>query len=488
MGLFIVVESDIKVNQQINEAISSLDKQAVIKNYLDLKELYADLATNKIKDDISLAIIEFSNKKITEWPVEIFEFFKKFANDEFPGLNSDFKILFSSFDDEKLNHRTLLLMPAYNFVFKPLDELILKETINAALNFKSKLAPIELKSTKSSSSIGILKVVELFSVSELGFTTYSDVQLVEGSVSKYFCTIFNHERKRSAWAQCLRSFAHPKKANCFVNQFQFYGVDTAFLMTVRKFIVQQKNQKTSEFALDLTADEATLKIKIGLLAMDLETAAKLQEDLLHHFKNAEVEIIHFSKAEDLADKTVLQTCDTVLNLSEILPEEFIKLTKPNAKLFWLNSKMENEELRKELALVYKDLQYLPLDRSYLYKKLKIHHPELLEKEVSTFLTVTTSEKMKSANLIKISEISEIFVNFNYARELPPKANREFIFISEDETNLVELPAFCHFSEPMKSEKGVFFHQFVFFGMTDHFLKQIRLWITQDYILKNKKDK
>ena len=95
--------------------------------------------------------------------------------------------------------------------------------------------------------------------------------------------------------------------------------------------------------------------------------------------------------------------------------------------------------------------------------------------------------MKSTNLIKISEISEVYVVFNYARELTPKSSREFIFITEDETTLVEIPAFCHYVEPAQGEKGMFLHQFMFFGMTDHYLKQIRLWIMQDYILQNKKE-
>lgn len=489
MGLYLIIESDGKAIQQIQTAISSLDPQPIFKTYQNLEEFYKETeGQKKITDAVNLAVVEFTHKKLQEWNHEFVKFKTSLLVPENTEINQDVQILMSSFDEANVQHKTLLSLPVNNFIFKPYDTLILKETINAALTFKKRLAPIELKANKSSSTIGILKDIELVSVSELGFVTFSEIQLPEGSVSKYFCPIFSYNKKQSAWAQCLHSFPHPTKENTFVNQFQFYGVETAFLMNIRKYIALNKLRKTTEFVFDLTTEEATLQIRIGLLATDLEAAAKLQEDLVHHFKNVEVEIIHFLSALDLPKRTNLQTFDTILNMSELKPDEFSKLMKPGAKHFWLNTKMEDDEERKELAAFYKDLNYTPLDRSYLYKKLKLHHPEILEKEPSSFLTVACGlEKMKSANLLKISEISEIFVTFNYTRELALKTTREFIFLAEDETNLVELPAFCHFVEPAQGEKGKFVQQFVFFGMTDHYLKQIRLWLMQDYIAKNQKE-
>lgn len=489
MGLYLIIESDEKASKTIQEVISSIDGQAVFKTFANLASFYKENAEKKITEELSLIVIEYSSaKKLNEWKVELLNFRKNLATEENPEFNQQVQVLMSSFDDPATPHRTLVTLPINNFIFKPYDVLVLKETINAALNFRKRLAALELKSFKSSSSIGILKDIELFSVSELGFVTFSDIQLNDNSVSKFFCPVFSYNKKQSAWAQCLHSFPHPTKEKTFVNQFQFYGVESAFLMNIRKYIATNKLRKTNEFALNLVSEEATLQTKIGILSTDLEMAAKLQEDLTHHFKNIEIEIVHFTNAPDLAKRTNLQTFDTVLNLTELMPEEFSKLFKATAKYFWLNTKLEDDEKRKELAAFYKDISYLPIDRSYLYKKLKLHHPEWQEKEPSSFMTVTAgAEKMKSANLLKISEISEIFVNFNYTRELLPKTSREFIFIAEDETNLVELPAFCHFAEPSKGEKGKFFHQFVFFGMTDHYLKQVRLWLTQDYIKQNQKD-
>lgn len=490
MGLFLIIESDEKASQQIQTAVSSLDAQAVFKTYLNLEAFYKEEAEKKTTEAVSLLVIEFTGKKIHEWQQELTALKAHFLSAENPEINQDIQVLMTSFDDAALEHRKLLDLPVYNFIFKPFDELILKESLNAALTFKKKLSTIDLKSTKSSSSIGILKDIELVSVSEMGFVTFSDIKLPEGSVSKYFCSIFSYNKKQSAWAQCLHSFPHPTKENTFVNKYQFFGVESAFLMSIRKYVAAQKLRKTHEFVFDLSSapNLPAATIRFGIMATQLEAASKLQEEITKHFKNVEVELIYFTQVADLASRTNLRTFDTILNLTDVLPVDFSKLFKAGALHFWLNTVLKDDEERKELSEFYKDLIYAPLDRSYLYKKLKLHHAQLVENEPSSYMTVTCFEKMKSANLLKISEISEVDVTFNYTRELIPKTHREFIFLAEDETNLVELPAFCHFVEPAQGEKGKFVHQFVFFGMTDHYLKQIRLWLTHDYILKNQKEK
>jgi hypothetical protein len=59
---------------------------------------------------------------------------------------------------------------------------------------------------------GILKDVELQSISELGFLTLSDSEIPLYSLSKYFSSIFDTEKKQSVWAQCLASIPHPQKS------------------------------------------------------------------------------------------------------------------------------------------------------------------------------------------------------------------------------------------------------------------------------------
>ena len=107
-------------------------------------------------------------------------------------------------------------------------------------------------------------------------------------------------------------------------------------------------------------------------------------------------------------------------------------------------------------------------------------------EPPDLLNISTTEKLNALTMVKISEICELYVNFTYYRELPFETFREFAFIGEDENQIVELPGFCNFSEKSQKKdegKEIFNHQFVFWGMTDHYLKQIRMWLLSNYISK-----
>src|SRR5690606_21337817 len=119
--------------------------------------------------------------------------------------------------------------------------------------------------------------------------------------------------------------------------------------------------------------------------------------------------------------------------------------------------------------------------------LKIFLQDLEFSEVPDMLCIATAEKLKALTMVKLTEICELYVNFSYYRELPLETTREFAFISEDETQMVELPAFCNFKEKSKLKdehnKDSYLHQFIFWGMTDHYLKQIRIWLLSNYIEK-----
>ncbi len=70
----------------------------------------------------------------------------------------------------------------------------------------------------------------------------------------------------------------------------------------------------------------------------------------------------------------------------------------------------------------------------------------------------------------------------YKRRVDVGEFREIILWQPDELAAPELTAVCNFSEASQSKKGVFLNHFVLFGMTDHFLKSIRIWIRNNHIL------
>jgi hypothetical protein len=156
---------------------------------------------------------------------------------------------------------------------------------------------------------------------------------------------------------------------------------------------------------------------------------------------------------------------------EIMPEIFLMASKDYS----------DNELR-QLGAFTKDIFYRPVDRAYLAMKLKIYFPELpTGQESITYPTMKNAENIYAANPVQISEISEAGLIMQYYRAIAVGSFREFVLWHPYESGAPKLVGICNFSEETAT-KGTFNNQFVFFGVTDHFLKAIRIWIRDNYIL------
>lgn len=257
---------------------------------------------------------------------------------------------------------------------------------------------------------------------------------------------------------------------------------------IRKFVAHLKPQEVSSSIWNLEAKSKTAKLKIGLVATHGPDADGYQKDLQSHFTNLEVEFLDYSVIEGWPKA---MDHDWIINASDLQHDQIKSYFKETTKYFWIPSSDQKEETFKDLAEIYLDVFTLPHDRSYFYKKLKCHMPELAPAEIPYLLSVTCHQIIKAANTIKVSEVSEIFINFHYSRELDVNSFREFIFLATAEDAAIEIPAFCQFKEKAQNtqpgDKNIFFHQFIFYAMTDHFQKEIRLWLLHNYIVQNKKE-
>lgn len=377
----------------------------------------------------------------------------------------------------------------YNFIFKPYDQLILKESLNIATKIGKRAQSIEMKAQEASAFVGILKEVELQSMSELGFVTLSEVQFSEKVISKYFSPIFRFDKKQSVWAQCLVSLPHPQKPDTFINKFQFIAIDQNVLNAIRRFIQAHKQDQTSSALWNFQNPAQIIPHKIGIVGLESDETTLLIQSIHDHFENATAELIKLDPQKK--SKEIAFDHQIVINLSEIKIENLKSYFKDTCQFFFLSPTKINEDDLVALSKEYTDIYTLPYDRYYVFKKMKIHFPGLKQKEPTQLSNVTTHEKMKATSKVKISDINEVSLSFTHYRELPLRTFREFIFITEDETKLIELRGICHYTEKAQStEPGAgpsFIHQFMFYGMTDMYLKQIRLWLLQNYIVQNQKN-
>lgn len=123
----------------------------------------------------------------------------------------------------------------------------------------------------------------------------------------------------------------------------------------------------------------------------------------------------------------------------------------------------------------------PIDKAYLIKKIKIHFPQLKNKEAIDLTTVLFEASIKSANPIELVEYSEAGLVMKYNRAIEIDSFREFMLPIKISANSLELLARCNFTEEVTGDQKGFINHFVFFGMRDHYLKSIRLWIRDTYI-------
>lgn len=488
MGRYLIVDHEDKSVEQIIEALRAVDAQAQLESFPDMESFEAH--ANGLNPEaiasfwtFDLMILDYALYTPQIWP-------DKIAKLKAQNLK-EFSILLTSYENTFTVAKFIRPLDIYNFIFKPFDSLILKESLNLALKIKKKAAPLEMKSQSATAFIALLKEVDLQTISELGFVTLSDSQIEANSISKYFSTMFVYGKKQSVWAQCLVSIPHPQKPGIFINKFQFFGAEQPLLSTIRKYIAAHKSDSASSALWNLNPPKSAAFLKLALIGQDNDENKNFITEIQNRYNNITAEIVKLDPSKKSADKAAYDH-DFCINTTDIKHENFKDLFKPACVHFWYPPNIPKEDDLKDLATEYRDIFLRPLDRSYFYKKLKIHINALSEKEASHLINITSREVMKVANKVKISEISELYVNLVYSRELNFKEFREFVFLSDDETQTVELPAFCHYTEKQPSTGGKedppgFLHQFVFFGMTDHLLKQIRLWLLHNYIVSNQKN-
>lgn len=482
MGRYLVIENEPKLFALLKSSIEGIESTAEVIHFENL-----NLLSNKVAQLTDEEKATFFHFKILIFSLPDLNYkdWKKTIDDWKKHFDPKMPICLTTYENPSLTFHFLKQLEVYNVIFKPFDPLILKETISLALQ-KEKLAQaIEIKSQKSSTFIGVLKEVELQAISELGFLTLSDQSIPAMSLTKYFSPLFKVDRKQSVWAQCLLSMPHPQKPGFFINKFQFYGVKKDFLNTIRRYVQSLKAQETPSSVWGLNSiPQTTRTIKMALIAANNRENLLFQKDLSSHFKNLQVQFLDLAAASTWAEKL---EHELVLNLTDLNQESLKKYFKEGTKYFWLPAVEPKETDLKELSQFYLDIFIQPYDRSFFYKKLKTLVSELVATEAHYLLSITCHEKIKAANTILVSEVNEVFVNFQYSRELEFNCFREFILLNKDEEQGIEIPAFCHFKAVEKNlpatEKNIYFHQFAFFGMTDHFLKEIRLWLLRNYVTK-----
>lgn len=400
-----------------------------------------------------------------------------------------------------------------NVIFKPFDKLILQQHLTFAIGGRHPPSSYSVHNMKTTAAIEMLKEVQIESLSDVGFVSISNRPIAAGSLAKYYSPAFISLKHKSMMALCYRCDPHPEIPDHFRCGFTFLAADSYQITNIRKD-VRKKDAKA--FPYEWHAPVSKEPVHIALICKEEELRDSFKNNIEKSFTNATVHLYAhmqefvFSVDHDLAKKENKNIDVATLppapnSFHAIFSEDSLyegafkerwqsiletvqkKLRPPSGnpsgkiELFLISKKTHSDSEERALGEVLKDIFFLPMDALYMTKKMMVFMPQLSPVEVVNVPTVEQRHLAKAASPIEISEFSEAGLVMKYYRPITPGAFREFVLWLPHELDLPEFLATCNFAEESKNEKSLFFNHFVFFGMSDHFLKHIRRWILQNHV-------
>lgn len=424
---------------------------------------------------------------------------------------NDLAIILTAYDSPNLNFKQIEQRIITNVIFKPFDRPILKQHLQIALALQKAVTDFVVFNQKIKAKAEMLKEVHLEAFTELGFTTQSYLPLNMNAVSKYYGKHFEAPGSNSVMALCTSCTPHPSLPGLFRAEFQYLGMNNAQVKKLRLALFAIEHDKVQKKSIyKKFFEKLTKKNKspsnINFLSFGEE--AQMPSGEFRTIVEDQLSNIEISNHQDIPVfvETLLKGSPKllgnrpihglVLNADHVMGESsmatWVKvqeqieianrqhlMANPKPKMFILGDKPFSEAQLREWHQIVTDTIYLPIDQSYLKKRMLSWFPDVKPtKDSIEILSSATNEIIRVANPIEISSLSEACLTMKYYRPISFHGFRRFCLPSEPGSEVQEILASCYFSEKKENE---YINHFVFFGITDKYLKYIRRWILESYI-------
>lgn len=290
MKFVYVLEDDERIKEELFEIFKNIDPTLIVRFFSDLESFHEFLIAAMKEGPRTLAtsgqILE-ADKAESVSPADNHELKLIVANNDFFTTQNlsllrksrDFfvrkricsqeqptSIVLSAFDSPHFDLRPSQQFGINNIIFKPFDRLIVRQHLEFALKGHQANKPDTLAAIQVKASVEMLKSIDVFSLSEVGFVTHNNHTIKVGAIRKYYGDIFRTKTKNSGFAYCNSSTeVGPDE---FVCEFSFMGLDSQQISQIRKTILQKKNRELPEhrntqgrksFILIVEDDEKTVK-------------------------------------------------------------------------------------------------------------------------------------------------------------------------------------------------------------------------------------
>lgn len=248
MDYVFVLEDDPLYRRQIQKALADINPLMGIKFFHDLEDFYGWIkgimaegarpwAEGDEKDSGRVRMIvsrcEFIGHERLELLYKVRDLFVRRGMSP---AEEPCTFVLTAFDDPGFQIAQYQNPIIYNILFKPFDELILREHLSFALGGRMKPKEFGLTNQKIQTVVEMLKTVDMESFSDIGFTSRSNKAFELGYVSKYYGEAFASEKSNSVFARLAKCQPHPQYPNEFQLEFQFYGNDSSQISAIRRRI------------------------------------------------------------------------------------------------------------------------------------------------------------------------------------------------------------------------------------------------------------
>lgn len=426
----------------------------------------------------------------------------------------DLSIVLTAFDSPDLNFKQIESRIITNIIFKPFDLPILKQQLKLALSGSEPNNDSTVYSQKIETSAEMLKEVQLESFTDLGFVTRSNRDLKINDVSKYYSHHFEVPAKSSVLARCISCLPHPEVPGEFRAEFRYIGVTNSQIRKLRQelFSIQHEQEGVVPISKETIpravknniVDESQCVNFLIFLKSSTDPSLELKDAIERNLANTAVtiqrNITQFLEGLEKHDVSVLgtkpihgvilsaenvQTSQGVASWERVR-EQIEKFNKslhvfPSRPIFILTSHNELSEVRlRILSNLMSDIIYTPIDRPYLYKRLVTLFQKVQPKQENIeVFSLKTDEIIRVANPIALTSVSEAHITMKYYRSISHHSFRRFCLPSINGEETLELLGSCFYCEKKEDH---YINHFVFFGVTDRYLKYIRKWILERYIV------
>jgi hypothetical protein len=403
----------------------------------------------------------------------------------------DLFVIFTGYETPHFQKRRFEYKSVNNFLFKPLDKLLLKQMLDIALKGRQAIKTHYTHMQKIARQIEMLKEIQLIQIGELSFKTKSEQKIEIGPIAKYYADFLETKNHRSAMAQVI-SYEPSNGQTSAHAKLRFFALDQTQSFNVQKLAQKLKTTHTLDGAKAPTTEYEFIFVKHESSGLTDEVMPAF-ERFYDHPVTTVVSLAEFDKKlnerpmPEPTKKLFVFLDHQLIAGNEAGGIDSIRNTHPDRHLalFILSPRIFSEELEMELCSRCEDIFYAPFNRSYIVKGLKQRWTDLANKE-DLFESVRDVEQtIHVSTPVQLVEVSEAGLTLSYRKEIPIGSFREFVLWMPHEIEVPTLLAQCNFVEKASDGKSVNCH-FIFFGLHEHELKFVRRWMLLQYVAEKQK--